>query len=206
MLIDVVDYQAGNGPSVSYALQKLNVPCRLISTPQEIMGAQRLILPGVGAAEATMASLREGGYLEALTYKILEERIPFLGICIGLQILFEHSEEQQTTCLGWLPGGVRKFRTELPVPHIGWNQVEFLRSHPVLGGLPAPNYFYFVNSYYAVPHDESIVYGTADYDGPFCAVIISRNIVATQFHVEKSGPAGLKLLQTFATMERSVLC
>ena len=205
-MINVIDYRAGNAPSVLHALHRLGLPGHLVTTPAELAGAERIILPGVGAARATLDSLQETGCLPVLRHKVLEERVPFLGICIGLQILFDHSEEEDTPGLGWLPGRVQRFApAALPVPQIGWNEVR-LRPHPVLRELPASGYFYFVNSYHAVPDDDAIVYGTADYGGDFCALVAQDNIVAAQFHVEKSGPLGLRLLRAFATVEQEALC
>lgn len=205
-MIGVVDYRAGNAPSVLHALRHLGLPGRLVSTPQQIVESTRLILPGVGAARATMDSLRELNCLDALHQAVIEERTPFLGICIGLQVLFEHSEEEEIPCLGWLPGRVRRYRTaDLPIPQIGWNEVNF-RSHPVLNTLPPSGHFYFVNGYHAVPADPSIIIGAADYGGEFCAMVAHENLVATQFHVEKSGPLGLRLLHAFATLEQETWC
>jgi glutamine amidotransferase len=205
-VIGVLDYRAGNAPSVLHALRHLNLPGRLVSTPRQIAESDRLILPGVGAARATMDSLRELDCLDALHQKVIEQRTPFLGICIGLQVLFEHSEEDDTPCLGWLPGRVRRYRTrDLPIPQIGWNDVQ-LRPHPLVSALPPTSHFYFVNGYHVVPDDPSIVIGTADYGGEFCALVASDSIVAAQFHVEKSGPLGLRLLHAFATHEQEAWC
>src|SRR5207244_12509436 len=107
-MIDVIDYRAGNSPSVMYALERLGLPCRLVAKPDEIAEAERLVLPGVGAAAATLESLRESDLLDTLTQRVQRDKVPFLAICIGLQILFEHSEEGNTPCLGWLPGRVRR--------------------------------------------------------------------------------------------------
>jgi glutamine amidotransferase len=153
-----------------------------------------------------MVSLRDLACLDVLRRKVIEQRTPFLGICIGLQVLFDHSEEEDTPCLGWLPGRVRRYRPrDLPVPQIGWNEVRF-RPHPITRALPPTGHFYFVNGYHAVPTDPSLVVGTADYGGDFCAMVARENIVAAQFHVEKSGPLGLRLLQTFATLEQEAWC
>jgi imidazole glycerol-phosphate synthase subunit HisH len=205
-VIGVVDYRAGNAPSVLHALRHLGLPGRQVSTSDQIAESTHLILPGVGAARATMDSLRELNCLDALHQQVIERQTPFLGICIGLQVLFEHSDEADTPCLGWLPGRVRRYQTaDLPVPQIGWNEVHF-RPHPVLNALPPSGHFYFVNGYHAVPVDPSIVIGTADYGGDFCAIVARDTIIAAQFHVEKSGPLGLRLLHAFATLEREAWC
>lgn len=200
-MIDVVDYRAGNSPSVIYALEKLGLPCRLVSKPEEVLASERLILPGVGAARATLDSLTESGLVEPLTQRVRHDGVPFLGICIGLQVLFEHSEEDDTECLGWLPGAVRRFPDTQRVPQIGWNEVRFGGPHPVNDGLPDVGHFYFVNSYYADPADPAVVLGRTEYGPEFCSVVATGNVVATQFHAEKSGPLGLRILTNFARWE-----
>ncbi|MCV3213796.1 imidazole glycerol phosphate synthase subunit HisH [Plectonema radiosum NIES-515] len=205
-MIDIIDYKAGNAPSVSYALEKLGISCRLITTAEEIESSTKIIFPGVGSAKATLDSLRQMGCLENLHKKVIEERVPFLGICIGFQILFEYSEEDDTECFGWIKGKVKQFSKQLnPVPQIGWNEVKFTREHPLLEGVGQSNYFYFVNSYYAVPKENSVIFGLTDYGVNFCSVLLKDNIFATQFHVEKSGPIGLRILENFAH-EKSNLC
>jgi imidazole glycerol-phosphate synthase subunit HisH len=200
-MIDVIDYRAGNSPSVIYALERLGLPCRLVAKPEEIAASERLILPGVGAAAATLASLRESDLLDALTERVRRDRVPFLGICIGLQVLFEHSEEGNTSCLGWLPGKIRRFADGLRVPQIGWNEVLFTRAHPVTSGLPDRGHFYFVNSFYADPADAADTLGRTEYGVEFAAAVEHDNIVATQFHAEKSGDLGLRLLTGFAAWD-----
>lgn len=200
-MIDVIDYRAGNSPSVIYALERLGLPCRLVAKPDEIAEAERLVLPGVGAAAATLESLRESDLLDALTQRVQRDKVPFLGICIGLQVLFEHSEEGNTHCLGWLPGRVRRFPDGQRVPQIGWNEVRFARSHPVIAGLPDRAHFYFVNSYYADPRDPDDALGRTDYGVEFASVVAHDNVVATQFHAEKSGGLGLRLLAAFGAWD-----
>src|ERR671911_787005 len=200
-MIDVIDYRAGNSPSVIYALERLGLPCRLVAKPEEIAESERLVLPGVGAAGATLDSLRESDLLDALTQRVQRDRVPFLGICIGLQVLFEHSEEGNTPCLGWLPGRIRRFADRLRVPQIGWNEVRFTRSHPVTAGLPDRGHFYFVNSFYADPADPAHTLGRTEYGVEFASVVAHANVVATQFHAEKSGGLGLRLLADFAAWD-----
>ena len=197
-MIGVVDYRAGNAPSVGYALERLGIEHRLVSTAAEVAAADRLILPGVGAARATLASLSESGLTEPLAKRVQEDKVPFLGICIGLQILFDHSEEADTTCLGWVPGKVLRFPDHQRVPQIGWNEVRTQRAHPVTATLPEGAHCYFVNSYYAQPTDDSDVLARTEYGLEFCSIAARNNIVATQFHAEKSGPIGLELLRAFA--------
>jgi glutamine amidotransferase len=200
-VIGVIDYQAGNAPSVGYALAHLGVEHRLVRDPAGLRRADRLVLPGVGAAGATLESLYAADLVDALTARVQEDRVPFLGICIGLQVLFEHSEEGDVDGLGWIPGVVRRFPDSVRVPQIGWNEVRPTRAHPVTDGLGDAGHCYFVNSYYCEPADPDAVLAVTDYGTPFCSVAVAGNLVATQFHAEKSGPLGLGLLQAFAAWD-----
>lgn len=198
-MIAIIDYKAGNSHSVENACRRMNIDSRLVSDPAELEGAGGIILPGVGSAQATMDSLAELGMTDALRQKVIEEKIPFFGICVGLQVLFEHSDEDDCDCLGWLKGSVRRFdRARVRVPQIGWNAVHWKKNDPVNAGVADGSYFYFVNSYYVVPEDESIAMAVTDYGGEFTSMISSGNIYASQFHIEKSGPAGLAVLKNFA--------
>ena len=206
-MIAIIDYKAGNSTSVENACKKMNISSRLVQTPDELAQASGIILPGVGSARATMDSLRELGITDSLSELVLNKRVPFLGICVGLQVLFEHSEEDDTDCLGWFKGRVRQFdRSKVRVPQIGWNRVDWRQSNAVNSGSADGNYFYFVNSYYVVPEDESIIMAVTDYGGEFVSMVASGNIYASQFHIEKSGTAGLKLLKTFADLEENAKC
>jgi imidazole glycerol-phosphate synthase subunit HisH len=200
-MIDVIDYRAGNAPSVLYALEHLGIPARLIDDAAGVATSTRIILPGVGAARATIDSLVEQDLVGALTERVQGDGIPFLGICIGLQVLFDHSEEGDTVCLGWVPGTVRRFPDTDRVPQIGWNAVRFTRDHAVTRGLPERGHFYFVNSYYCAPTDPADALGLTDYSTEFCSVVARANVLATQFHAEKSGELGLSLLRGFASWE-----
>ena len=199
-MIDVIDYRAGNAPSVQYALEHLGIPCRLVDSAEAVASSERIVLPGVGAARATLASLADGGLADAIAERV-HHGVPFLGICIGLQVLFDHSEEGDTDCLGWVPGSVRRFPADRRVPQIGWNEVRFVRDHPVTRGLPASGHYYFVNSYYCSPAESDDVLGVTDYGFEFCSVVARGNLVATQFHAEKSGALGLGLLRGFAAWD-----
>ena len=201
-MIGVIDYQTGNSMSVSYALRHLGVEHRVVSSPRECADIDRYVLPGVGSAEVTMESLRTEGWVDHLESRVLGDRLPFLGICVGLQVLFEHSEEGDVACLGWLPGEVRAFRPDQGrVPHMGWNNVTRReRTHPFADALVDEGYFYFVNSYFAAPTNARDIVGSTDYQGEFASIVARDNIVATQFHVEKSGKLGLALLRKFADL------
>lgn len=205
-MIAVVDYRAGNAPSVLYALEHLGLAARLVDRADEIITAERIILPGVGAARATIDSLVEQDLVGALTDRVRGAGVPFLGICIGLQVLFDHSEEGDIDCLGWVPGRVRRFPETGRVPQIGWNRVRFTREHPLTADAPEDSHFYFVNSYYCDPADTVDALGLTDYTVEFCSMVARANIVATQFHAEKSGPLGLSLLRAFATWDGNPSC
>lgn len=199
-MIKVIDYMAGNAPSVLHAINHLGYEAELCHYPQEIYEATHVILPGVGSARATMKSLRDMDLITPLDEMILQKKALFLGICVGMQILFEHSEEEDTDCLGWLKGCVVKFdKSKVRVPQMGWNEVRFIKNIPQN---VQNDYFYFVNSYYAKPLDNSDVWGIASYNEEFTSAVCRDNIYGTQFHVEKSGKAGLTLLKSFLDMDK----
>jgi glutamine amidotransferase len=201
-MIKIIDYKAGNAPSVMHAVTRLGCEAVFARSPQDILNASHIILPGVGSARATMESLNEMDLIETLEDMVLQKKVLFLGICVGLQILFEHSEEEDAKCLGWLKGQVVKFDTsKVRVPQMGWNRVQFVKNTPCGS---QEDFFYFVNSYHAMPEDESDLWGTADYNGSFTAAVCRDNIYATQFHVEKSGEAGLAVLNNFLKLDKGV--
>jgi glutamine amidotransferase len=201
-MIGVISYRTGNAQSVGYALDRLGVPNRLVERPDEAVDVDRFVLPGVGSAGVTMASLHEHGWPDFLHEQVFGRGVPFLGVCVGLQVLFDHSEEQDAKCLGWLPGHVQSLPAELVrVPQMGWNEVTARSTHPFVADLPAPGHFYFVNSYYAVPQRVEDVAATTSYGVEFCSAVARGNVMATQFHLEKSGPLGLALLRRFSTVD-----
>jgi len=197
-MIKIIDYKAGNAPSVLSAVEHIGYRAELIHSADGLDGATHIILPGVGSARATMDSLRELDLLDALHDAVFGKDIMFLGICVGMQILFAHSEEEDTDCLGWLGGTVTKFdASRVNVPQMGWNQVSFTDKRN-------DGYYYFVNSYYANPTDSGVIWGTADYDGVFTAAVHKDNIYGTQFHTEKSGAVGLELLKEFLSTKSTL--
>jgi glutamine amidotransferase len=196
-MIAIVDYGAGNLRSVVNAITRLGYQPKITSSPGELFQAQAVILPGVGAAPDTMTSLKKLGLARPIGQLIAEGR-PFLGVCIGLQVLFTGTEEGGWhECLGIIPGRVKKLPSKFKVPHMGWNQVKQRISHPVFEGIPDEANFYFVHSYYVEPDDKSLVAGETDYGIPICSVITRERLVATQFHPEKSGEFGLRFYDNF---------
>jgi glutamine amidotransferase len=197
LTITIIDYGAGNLRSVVNAISRLGYETRITSDSSELLGAKVVILPGVGAAADTMANLHRRGMVSAIRRFIAEGR-PFFGVCIGLQVLFSTTEEGGWhECLNIIPGVVRRLPPGLKIPHMGWNKVKQRVSHPIFSGIPDEAYFYFVHSYYVEPEDKSIAIGETDYGTTFCSVIAQGNLIATQFHPEKSGEVGLKIYDNF---------
>ena len=196
--IVVVDYDAGNLRSVQRALEAVGEHPRVTSDPRDIEYAEALVLPGVGSAQDCMRKLDVRGLIQPLRDYAASGR-PFLGVCVGLQLLFEGSEEGGgVACLGILPGTVKRFPqvNGLKVPQIGWNDVAFQRAHPLLEEIPNGAYFYFVHSYYAEPTPQLTI-ASAEYGVEFAAIVARDNVVATQFHPEKSADFGLRLYANF---------
>ncbi len=196
-MIGIIDYGRGNLRSVEKALQKLGFAARVLETPEELEGIGGIILPGVGAFADAMAALEEKGWIQPL-HHYAESGRPFLGICLGMQVLFEVGEEHgEHKGLGLLPGRVVKFPVGRKVPHMGWNTLTQEKPCFLLEGIPDETYFYFVHSYYALTEDEKILVGMSDYGVRFPALVGKDNIWGAQFHPEKSSPWGLKLLENF---------
>ena len=196
-MITIIDYGAGNLRSVVNAVSRLGYEARVVNRPDEVLSARAVILPGVGAAADTMANLSKSG-LDGAIKRFIAEGKPFLGVCIGLQVLFSGTEEGGWhECLGVIPGAVRKFAPGLKIPHMGWNQVKQKVAHPIFEGVGDEANFYFVHSYYVEPEDSSLAIGQTEYGVPFCSVVAKDNLTATQFHPEKSGEVGLKIYDNF---------
>ena len=203
-MITLVDYKAGNLTSVRRALTHLGIPCQVSADPETVRRAEKIIFPGVGAAGAAMDVLQERG-LDAALKESFAAGTPILGICIGCQIILEHSEEDDAECLGLLAGKTVRFGRRanwqfapLKIPHMGWNAVTVTQPHPLLAHLRPGDEFYFVHSFHPQPADSSQIYANSDYGGEFPVAIGKDNLFAVQFHAEKSGPVGLELLENFA--------
>ena len=196
--IVIIDYQAGNLTSVERALEALGAKGEVTQDPGAVARSRRIIFPGVGAAGKAMSTLRDLKLDQALI-EAFKKGVPILGICLGAQIILEHSEENDTPCVGLLPGRTRAlpFKPGLKIPHMGWNRVRLLRPHPVLQGVPPQAEFYFVHGFYPAPAVLEMVLGVTEYGVEFPSLIGKGNLVATQFHPEKSGRAGLALLNNF---------
>ncbi len=196
-MITVIDYEAGNLRSVSNALKLLGYVHRISQKPSDVLTADVVLLPGVGAAGDAMSNLARLDLIKSIKQVITLKR-PFLGICLGLQILLTASDEGgNQPCLDVVPGRVRRLPEGLKIPHMGWNQLKQLSPHPVFAGIPDNTNFYFVHGYYGVPQDDNTVIGTTDYGISFCSVLAQENVVAVQFHPEKSGEWGLKFYDNF---------
>ena len=196
----IIDYDAGNLRSVQRACTEVGLEAQISSDAALVARADRIIFPGVGAAGSGMASVRKNG-LDKVLLDAYAAGVPILGICLGVQISLEHSEEQDTPTLGLLPGRVRRFRFDNPalkVPHMGWNEVRVTQPHPLLADVEPGQEYYFVHGYYPDPTNPSDVFAVSDYEIEFPCAIGRANYFGTQFHTEKSGRFGLNLLANFA--------
>lgn len=193
----IVDYGAGNLRSVTRAVRRAGVEPLISSNAKDVISAAAVILPGVGAAADTMANLRRTKLIGPLREYIAADR-PFLGVCMGMQALFEVSEEGgEHECLGILPGRVVRFPSGMTVPHMGWNTLRLTRTHPILDGIADGSYAYFVHSYYPQPSDPALTIAVSEHGIEFSSIVGQGNLFATQFHPEKSGRAGLKVYENF---------
>ncbi|MDX1662345.1 MAG: imidazole glycerol phosphate synthase subunit HisH [Candidatus Promineifilaceae bacterium] len=196
--VTMIDYGAGNVRSVQKALEHVGARVAVTADPAAVRAAERLVLPGVGAFGAGMAALRRRKLVAPIRAAV-ESGTPFLGICLGMQLLFEESEEMgRHEGLDLLPGRVRRFTgKELKVPHMGWNQIQPVAQHPILHRLPPGAHAYFVHSYYCEPAETDSIIARTDYETAFAAIIARDNVVGIQFHPEKSQQVGLRLLENY---------
>jgi len=199
-VIAIIDYGAGNLRSVTNALVKLGYQPKVTREPEDVLNASAVFFPGVGAAADAMQSLRDSGMDEAIR-EVIREGQPVFAVCVGMQALLSSTEEGgRNECLGIIPGTVKRLPAGLKVPHIGWNQVKQMARHPIFEDIPDESNFYFVHSYYAEPEDTTVVAGTTEYGITLCSVLIKDNLVATQFHPERSGTIGLRMYDNFLKM------
>ncbi len=195
--VAIIDYGAGNLRSVTNAIARLGYRPEITDRSRKVLDARAVILPGVGAASNAMENLNRLGLADTIR-RVISEGRPFFGVCLGLQVLFSGTEEGGwNECLNVIPGRVRRLPPGLKVPHMGWNQVKQRVSHAVFNGIPDNANFYFVHSYYAEPEDRSLVAGETDYGVAMCSVVARGNLIATQFHPEKSGEYGLMMYDNF---------
>lgn len=199
-MIAVVDYKAGNLKSVETALKKIGSEFFISDNPEVLASADKMIFPGVGEAGSAMRVLKKSG-LDICIKEFAASGKPLLGICLGSQIIFDHSEESDTECLGLIPGNIKRFpkssKDKLKIPQIGWNTIDM--SDPILfAGIPEGTSFYFVHSYYISPNNSTATIASAEYGIKFTAAVRKGNIWGTQFHPEKSGRYGLQILENFA--------
>lgn len=203
--ISIIDYKAGNIRSVQKALEECGASAHITSDANDIIAADGVVFPGQGACDASMQSIRERGLFDVIRRSI-DSGKPFLGVCLGLQLLLESSEEGDEPCLAILKGSTKRLPPEktdqagLKIPHMGWNSVSLSVQHPVFDEIPQQSYFYFVHSYYADPENKNIVAGVTNYGIDFCSAVAWDNVAAVQFHPEKSGAVGLRLYSNFLSM------
>ena len=202
-MIAIINYNAGNITSVARALQNIGQEFVITDDTKKLDAASHVIFPGVGAAGEAMAYLREKK-LDVWLKNYIKTGKPLLGICLGTQIILDYSEENDTNCISLVAGSTKRFPGKLTsggqalkIPHMGWNSVKFRRNHPVFKDISPDAEFYFVHSYYPAPSDDATVLGTTDYGMTFCSVLAINNLVAMQFHPEKSGRPGLQILRNF---------
>ncbi len=205
-MISIVDYGVGNLGSVSNMLKHLGVENRIVKTPDEVLESEKLILPGVGSWDNGIAKLKHSRLLEALNRRVLKDKVPVLGICLGMQLLFDSSEEGELPGLGWIPGKIGKFRfsddqlksNKLRIPHMGWNVVSPEKKTPLTQFEFDENRFYFVHSYHVVVKNDDHIMMTSNYGYKFVCGVHNDNIWGVQFHPEKSHKFGMVLMKRFA--------
>lgn len=203
VMLAIVDYDAGNLRSVQRACYHVGIEAEITSDPKVVMAAERVIFPGVGAATSAVDTLAKSGLGDALK-AVFEAGTPILGICLGSQIVLEHTEEDNRDCLGLIEGACQRFDfadRNLKVPHIGWNEIDVRQPHPLLRHVESGQQFYFVHSYYAVPLSQDNIVCTTNYGIEFCSAVGRDNLFASQFHLEKSGETGLTVLAEFANWD-----
>ena len=204
-MITIIDYGSGNISAIANIYERLNIAYKIAKTPTEIIGSEKLFLPGVGAFDETMLLLESSGFKNALDREVLVNKIPIIGICVGMQVLASIGHEFQINSgLGWIDGEIIKLNNDtLPLPHVGWNSVSKLKESRLLDGIENDSDFYFVHSYVFKPVNKNFIIATTIYNEDFCSVIECNNIYGVQFHPEKSHIAGKKLIENFISIKNS---
>lgn len=206
MKICIIDYGIGNLGSMATMLKKIGSPAIVSSDPSDIGMAEKLILPGVGSFDEGMKKLESRELVYVLNKRVLEDKIPVLGVCLGMQLLGKNSEEGQLSGLGWLDAETIRFKFQAPdanlkIPHMGWNQLRVYQTHPLFADLEEVNRFYFVHSYHVVCANPDNVLATTSYGFDFTSAVVKDNIMGVQFHPEKSHKFGMKLLESFCKIK-----
>ena len=204
MKVAIIDYGVGNLRSVEKAFAATGCEAIVSGDEDVLRAAERLVLPGVGAFGACMKALKRRGF-DRLVQERAREGTPLLGVCVGMQLLFDESDEFGATAgLGLLRGRVRRFEGELVVPHVGWNRIHQKREHALFAGVADGAFCYFVHSFYCEPEDDAVVVGETEYGGRYASVVAERNVCGVQFHPEKSQDVGLKMLKNFGTRMKRI--
>ena len=204
-MIAIIDYGVGNLGSISNMLKKAKADCYVANTAADIKRADKIILPGVGHFETAINTFKKSGLVDVIEDRVFNDRIPILGICVGMQMLANYSEEGNVEGLGWIPGTVRHFKNKVDVkkfriPHMGWNYVQPMAEHEILNDFEEDAKFYFVHSYYFDPKDHNHILMQTNYDGNFTSMVQKDNIIGAQFHPEKSHKYGMQLMKNFANI------
>jgi glutamine amidotransferase len=204
-MITIVDYGSGNIDAFVNIYKRLNIPCEVAKSPEEILKAEKLVLPGVGAFDETMRILKNSGMIEALNKQVLENKVPVIGICVGMQILANRSDEGELEGLGWINAEVKKFDvatlTQKPhLPHMGWNTFQQEKESPILAELAPEKGFYFLHTYYFSCENQSDILTSTVYGEKYTSAVNNENIYGVQFHPEKSHGNGVQLLKNFANL------
>lgn len=202
-MIAIIDYGAGNLFNISNAIKKMGYESCVTNDSEVILKSAGIILPGVGHARAAMENMKKKNIIEVIEKKVLIDKVPFLGICLGMQLLFKYSEEGNTKCLGWIDGKVSRIENVLKVPQIGWNNVEIDKQTDILKNITNKDDFYFIHSYCVKECEDKSVVAYTEYGDRFISVVQKDNIIGTQFHPEKSGEIGMKMIDNFCKMVAS---
>ena len=201
--VTLVDYGLGNIQAFAHIYQRLNIPVEVAATPKQLAKAEKIVLPGVGAFDWAMTRLNNSGLRNTLDELVLQQYVPVLGVCVGMQMMAHRSEEGVLSGLGWIDADVERFNlsqiANAPLPHMGWNDVQPVVANSIFQGIVAPRY-YFLHSYYLAPHSKANVLATTQYGGEFTAAVCNGHVFGTQFHPEKSHQWGIDLLKNFAEL------